>query len=71
MEYSLINVSKEYDGFVDGVGLQDCTGSLEETIQRARESEKANGNQISVAVVDSLLLSYPDYSHRTGLKRLD
>jgi len=71
MNYSLINVSHERNGLVDGVWLQDCTGvTLEEARKRARDTEKANSNRIVVAVVESLNYSCPGYNHRTGLKRL-
>lgn len=71
MKYSLINVNKEHDGFVDGVWIQDHTGNLDTAIQMARGTEKANHNRICVAVVENLNYSAPNYCLRTGLKRLD
>jgi len=74
VNYSLINVSNEKDGFVDGVWMQDCTGTtLETAIKRARDTEKVNSSRIkvTVAVVESLCCPTPNYSYRTGLKRLD
>lgn len=71
MRYSLINVSNEHDGIVDGNWIQNFTGSFEEACKFARETEKINSNRITVAVVEELSGSYPNYYHRTGLKRLD
>jgi hypothetical protein len=71
MNYSLINVSQERNGLVDGVWMQDCTGvTLEEAKKRARDAERVNSNRNVVAVVESLNYSCPDYNHQTGLKRL-
>jgi hypothetical protein len=71
MRYSLVSVSREENGLVDGVWVQDCTGTLDEAIKRARDTEKANSNRISVAVVESLNGSTPNYCQRTNLERLD
>lgn len=71
MRYSLILVYKEYDGFVDGVWIQDSNGSLEKAIEVARDTEKANSNRITVAVVESLNSCTPDYNIKTRLKRID
>lgn len=71
MKYSLINVSREYDGMVDGVWLQNHTGTIESASEIARATERANSNKITVAVVDDLGYSEPNYSFRTALKRLD
>lgn len=70
MRYSLITIYKENNGFVDGVWMQDSTGTLEEAIEKARATEKANSNRIAVAVVEHLNGSSPNYCLRTGLKRL-
>ena len=71
MKFSLINVFRESRGFVDGTWLQDCNGvTLEEATERARATEKANSNRIKVAVVEQLIY-VPNYSNKTGLKRLD
>ena len=56
---------------VDGVWLQDHTGTIDSAAEAARATEHANGDRISVAVVDDLGYSEPDYSFRTALKRLD
>ena len=71
MRYSLINVSYEENGNVDGVWIQNHTGTLETAIKAARDTEKANSNRIKVAVDDDLYYSTPNYSFRKGLKRLD
>jgi len=71
MNYSLINVSHERNGLVDGVWLQDCTGvALEEAKKRSRDTERANSNRIVVAVVESLNYSSSNYTLRRGMKRL-
>lgn len=71
MKFSLINVDREYDGLVDGTWMQDHTGTLESATEWARETEKANSNRITVAVVSSIGSAPPNYSPRYGLKRLD
>ena len=70
MRFSLINVDQEYDGMVDGVWIQNHTGTLESATQKARETEQANSNRITVAVVEALSYT-PDHSWKKGLKRLD
>jgi hypothetical protein len=72
MGFSLVNVSKEYNGLVDGVWMQHCTAAtLEEATQRARDTEKANSDRITVAVVDDWRFGIQDYNHKTGMERLD
>lgn len=71
MRYSLVNVSNEKDGLVDGVWMQHHTGTLETAIEMARATEKVNSNQITVAVVEALNNTEPNYSIRFKLKRLD
>lgn len=71
MKYSLINVTREYNGLVDGVWLQDHIGTIATATQAARGTEQANGNRITVAVVESLGYALQDYTVKTGLKRLD
>jgi len=71
MNYSLIQVYNEVDDNVDGVWIQDCSGTtLEIAVARAKATERANRNRIKVAVVESLGLLCPNYDYRTGLKRL-
>ena len=70
MKFSLINVIREYDGMVDGFWLQNHTGTLESATEKARATEQANSNRITVAVVEELSYT-PDHSLRKELKRLD
>ena len=50
--YSLINVFEEHkDGTVSGFWVQNKTGTLQEAKEWAKETEKANSNRITVAVV--------------------
>lgn len=69
MRFSLVCVDREKDGFVDGAWMQDFTGTLEEASQWARETERANSNRISVAVVEDMY--YTPFSNVYGVKRLD
>jgi len=69
--FQIINVAREYDGLVDGVWLQDHTGTIDSAAEAARATEQANSNRITVAVVDDLGYSEPNYAFRTALKRLD
>ena len=71
MRYSLINIYKNVDGFIEGVWIQDCTGTLEAAIKAARDTEKANSGRITVGVVESIYCPPPNYCYRTGLTRLD
>ena len=68
--YSLINVSRAYGEYVDGVWIQDFFGTLQKAHECARLTEKANSNRITVAVVHKRDSINPDYSLYTGLKRL-
>lgn len=65
MKFSLINVSVEHDGMVDGNWIQDHTGTLETAQEAARKTERANGNMIRVAVVDQI----PSTSNLLGFYR--
>lgn len=69
-KYSLVNVSGRMNGKVSGTWLQDVTGSVEEAIERARSTERANGNRIEVAVVDRIEGSTPRYNHLTNLEEI-
>ena len=71
MKFSLINVVREENGLVDGVWIQNYTGTLEEAAQWARDTEKANSNRITVAVVEQYVYGCPDYSLVTKQRRLD
>lgn len=53
MKFSLLNVSsKNEDGTINGVWLQDHTGTLETALETAKRTEKANSNKIEVAVCE-------------------
>jgi len=69
--FSLINVSEEKDGLVDGVWIQDFHGSLENAILFSEETEKVNGNRIKVAVVEWLGFYTPDYNLKKSLVKLN
>jgi hypothetical protein len=69
-KFSLIQIYNEVDGFVDGVWLQDHTGSLDSAIRKANETEKANSNRIKVAVVERINSTTPDYDLLTNLIRV-
>jgi len=71
MKFSLINVDKEANGSVDGVWLQDHTGTLESAMTAALATKKANTNRIDVAVIDKVSSSVPNYDLLTNRKRLD
>lgn len=73
MNYVLLQVSKTNDnGTVNGVWLQGCCGTtLEEATKRARATEAANSNRITVAVVEDLCFGVTDYNEKKNLKRLD
>lgn len=70
-KFSLLNVWEERGGLVDGTWIQDVTGTLEEAIECARATERANGNRIAVAVVPRTSSTISDYNPQKGLKRLD
>lgn len=70
--YMLLQVDKEENGVVEGTHIQWCSAcSLEEAAIRARETEKANGNHITVAVVDELYDAYAIGKQYKKKKRLD
>ena len=70
--YMLLQIDREAGKYVDGTHLQWCCAcSLEEAIRRARATEKANGNRISIAVVDGLYDSYATGRYYKGMDRLD
>lgn len=69
-KFSLINVSKRFNGLVSGVWLQDATGTKDEAFKRARDTEKANGNRIEVAVIEKMGGSTPNYSYLTNVKEV-
>lgn len=71
MKYSLINVSVDKGETVDGNWVQNVSGTLEEAIEIARATEKANGYQIEIAVVEEICSTNPILNHWSGLKRVD
>lgn len=71
MKFSIVTVIKDRgNGIIDGVWMQNHVGSIESAIEKAKSTEKANGNRIKIAVVDDLNFSEPNYSVRTFLNSL-
>ena len=68
-QYSLIQVTKRHDGFIDGVWVQNKTGEKEYALEAARATEKANSNRIKIAVVENDYWMYggPNYNHYKNL----
>ena len=64
-------MESEKDSLVNGVWIQNHTGTLDTAKKAAGDTEKANSNRIKTAVVDTLNYSCPNYCFRTGLKRPD
>ena len=69
MKFALVNVYYEQDGLVDGAWIQNFTGTLEEAVHWARETEKANSGRITVAVIEDGY--YTPFQNIYGAKRLD
>lgn len=70
MKFSLINVYEEKNGYVDGNWIQDFTGTLEEAIEWAKDTEAANSFRVDVAVVEQVG-EYVGFDFLTNMKRLD
>lgn len=70
MKFSLIQIYREINGYVDGVWVQDYTGSLNNAIKKAKETEEANSNRIKIAVVEKIAGYTPEYNLLKNLKRL-
>lgn len=70
MKFSLINVTKEENGLVDGYWMQNHVGTLETAMLRAKGTEEANSNRITVAIVDDIGRTNPHLDFITKLKRL-
>ncbi|MBG9693165.1 hypothetical protein ABD91_20710 [Lysinibacillus sphaericus] len=70
IKFSLIQIYSEKDGHVDGIWIQDYTGSLNNAIKEANETERANSNRIKVAVVEKIGGHIPEYNLLKSLKRL-
>ena len=69
VNYTLVNVDHEENGFVSGNWIQDFAGTLEEATQMARETERVNNNRITVAVVENMYFS--QFQRIYKAKRLD
>lgn len=69
--FSLVQYEEEKDGIIDGVWIQDCTGTFEEACKRAKETEDANSNRIKVAVVATSASTVPSYDLQKGLVKLN
>ena len=72
MTYSLINVSKEHSGgYVDGYWIQDCIGDINDAIERAKSTNKVNGNTLNIAIVSKLNSTTPSLNCWTNPKKLN
>lgn len=71
MKFSLINVFESHGTLVSGNWLQDHIGSLATAREAARATEAANGNKITVAVVDDIPGVCKILSYWTDRTRLD
>lgn len=71
MRFSLIEVYKECDSYIDGVWIQDVTCDLSEAVKLVRDTEKANSKRIKVAVFKCVGGSCLNYFLRTKIQRLD
>ena len=74
-KYSLVQVTNRHNGYIDGTWLQNCVGVTEaEAHERARATERANSNRISVAVVHHMDggmfwdCGGPNYNHYKSLR---
>ena len=68
MVYSIVNVTRRYDGKVDGNWMQDCIGTLDDALDRAARAKEVNGGRIDVAVTEPINSPVPMLSYWTGLK---
>ena len=59
MKFSLINVYQRQNGLVQGRWIQNHVGTLATAQQVATETEKVNGNKITVAVVGEIASPVP------------
>ncbi len=67
MTYSLINVSETNDGTVSGNWLQDHIGTLDSAERHARETNAANSNALTIAVVSQINHPVPILDYWTNL----
>lgn len=70
MKYSLINVEVDKGETVDGYWVQNVIGSLKDAAKIARETEKANGYRIKIAIVNEINSTTPLLEYWRGLKRI-
>ena len=60
MTYSLLSCSKIASYIVDGYWIQDCVAcTLEDAIERAISTKKANSNKIEIAVIPAVNSTTP------------
>jgi hypothetical protein len=71
MKFSLITVHERNGDRVSGNWVQDHIGTLESASVVARRTEAANGNQITVAVVEQVNSAVPALSYWSDQRRLD
>jgi hypothetical protein len=69
-KFSLILVSKEVDGKVDGYWIKDHIGNMESASVIANGVSDENRG-IEVAIVDSVSTTTPGLSYFTGLTKLN
>mgnify|MGYP001626080717 CR=1 FL=1 len=70
MKYSLINVEVDHGETVDGNWIQDVTGTFEDALRIAQETEKANSGRIQVAIVEQIDSSVVILGYWKNLKKI-
>jgi hypothetical protein len=55
----LINVITRKQGKVSGYWIQDHVGTIETAKERAKQTNSANGNRLTIAVVDEIPFQNP------------
>jgi hypothetical protein len=70
MKFSLINVQKKTGDIVEGHWIQNHVGTLETAKTAAQQTEAANSNRITVAVVAELPSPVPWLDYHTNLTAL-
>lgn len=72
MKFSLISVTSENkDNTVNGYWVQNHIGTLQTAQQRARETEAANSNAITICIVDEVNTTTPMLMFFHGLKVIE
>lgn len=69
-KFSLLTVVERKDGLVSGNWIQDFTGSVDEAIECARATEKANSNRVEVAVVERTGGSVASFAYISNEKEI-